>query len=147
MKKLQAEYKLGRLTEAIALVPSATDTEWLSPVLKTQVVCFWTGRIKFLDTSYQPKLSARQAHCLVYWGENWQRFREVFDEYGVVQLPSQFLEDNSNKQQSSRNFTDDSQFLEDNSNKQQSSRNFTDDSQFLEDIFSPLGKISFNDGA
>jgi phage N-6-adenine-methyltransferase len=87
MKKLQAEYESGRVIEAIALVPVATDTKWLSPVLKSQVVCFWTGRIKFLDTSYQPRLSARQAHCFVYWGENWQRFKEVFDEYGVVQLP------------------------------------------------------------
>ena len=87
MKKLQVEYESGRVTEAIALVPVATDTKWLSPVLRSQPVCFWTGRIKFLDVNYQPKLSARQAHCLVYWGDNWQRFKEVFDEYGVVQLP------------------------------------------------------------
>jgi phage N-6-adenine-methyltransferase len=87
MKKLQVEYESGRVREAIALVPAATDTKWLSPVLKSQVACFWAGRIKFLDVNYQPRLSARQAHCLVYWGDNWQRFKEVFDEYGVVQIP------------------------------------------------------------
>jgi phage N-6-adenine-methyltransferase len=87
MKKMQAEVAEGRVTEAIALVPAATDTNWLSPVLKTQPVCFWKGRIKFLDANYQPKLSARQSHVLVYWGENWQKFREVFEEYGFVSVP------------------------------------------------------------
>lgn len=87
MKKLQAEVDSGRVSSALALVPAATDTNWLSPVLKTQPVCFWKGRIKFLDTNYQPKLSARQSHVLVYWGENWQKFREVFSEYGVVYMP------------------------------------------------------------
>ncbi len=88
IKKLQAEFESGRVTEAIALVPAATDTKWLSPLLKSQPVCFWTGRIKFLDTSYKPRLSARQSHCLVYWGENWEKFKEVFDPYGVVYPPA-----------------------------------------------------------
>ncbi|OUL23993.1 hypothetical protein BV378_20405 [Nostoc sp. RF31YmG] len=87
INKLQSEVESGRVREAIALVPAATDTNWLSPVLKVQPVCFWKGRIKFLDVNYQPKLPARQSHCLVYWGENWQKFKEVFEEYGVVQLP------------------------------------------------------------
>ena len=86
MSKLQSE--LGRVREAIALVPAATDTNWLSPVLKSQPVCFWKGRIKFLDVNYQPKLPARQSHCLVYWGDNWQRFKEVFDLYGFVSVPN-----------------------------------------------------------
>jgi phage N-6-adenine-methyltransferase len=88
MKKLQTEYESGRVTEAIALVPAATDTKWLSPVLKSQVACFWTGRIKFLDVNYQPRLSARQAHCLVYWGDRPQRFKEVFEEYGLFYVPA-----------------------------------------------------------
>ncbi|MEH2034062.1 MAG: DNA N-6-adenine-methyltransferase [Nostoc sp.] len=82
--KLQTEYESGRVSEAIALVPAATDTNWLSPLLASQPVCFWKGRIKFLDTNYQPKQSARQSHCLVYWGANQQKFKQVFDEVGVV---------------------------------------------------------------
>ncbi len=88
MKKLQGEVESGRVSEAIALVPAATDTNWLSPVLKTQPVCFWKGRIKFLDLDYQPKLPARQSHCLVYWGENWQKFKEVFEWHGFVSVPT-----------------------------------------------------------
>jgi DNA (cytosine-5)-methyltransferase 1 len=84
MTKLQAEIEAGRVSEAIALVPASTDTTWLSPVLATQPVCFWKGRIKFLDTDYQPKLSARQSHVLVYWGTRSQQFKEVFQEHGIV---------------------------------------------------------------
>ncbi|MBV6625134.1 MAG: hypothetical protein KI793_19775 [Rivularia sp. (in: Bacteria)] len=87
MKKLQLEFSTCNVDEAIALVPAATDTNWLSPVLKTQPVCFWKGRIKFLGQDYQPKSSARQSHVLVYWGNNRQKFREVFEEYGVVYFP------------------------------------------------------------
>ena len=87
IKKLELEFETGNVDEAIALVPAATDTNWLSPVLKTQPVCFWKGRIKFLGQDYQPKLSARQSHVLVYWGNNWQKFREVFEEHGVVYFP------------------------------------------------------------
>ena len=97
MEKLQAEIKLERVTEAIALVPAATDTQWLSPVLKSQPVCFWTGRIKFLSEDYQPRNSARQSHVLVYWGLRKERFREVFEKYGVVylQIPSIKLSTNN----------------------------------------------------
>jgi DNA N-6-adenine-methyltransferase (Dam)/ASCH domain len=95
------EYAAGRATEAIALLPAATDTNWMFPILKAQPVCFWKGRIKFLDENYQPMRSgARQSHVLVYWGDAFggrshrvQLFKEVFDEYGVVQLPTTFLLD------------------------------------------------------
>ena len=95
IEKLQAEIKSKRVTEAIALVPAATDTKWLSPVLKSQPVCFWTGRIKFLSEDYQPRNSARQSHVLVYWGLRKERFRKVFEPHGVVYLPAS-LHVNSN---------------------------------------------------
>ena len=134
MKKLQAEFESGRVREAIALVPAATDTNWLNPVLKTQPVCFWKGRIKFLDTSYQPKLPARQSHVLVYWGENWKRFREVFDGYGFVSVPSQFLEDKLDSTISSRNAKN--EFLEDKLSTDITSRKTSEESEFLEDNLS-----------
>ena len=95
MEKLQAEIKSKRVTEAIAIVPAATDTKWLSPVLKSQPVCFWTGRIKFLSEDYQPRNSARQSHVLVYWGLRSEWFKKVFEPHGVVYLPAS-LHANSN---------------------------------------------------
>ncbi len=62
-----------------------------SPVLATQPLYFCSGRTKFLDTNYKPKLPARQSHCLIYWGDNVQLFREVFEPYGVIHLPTQLL--------------------------------------------------------
>ena len=103
MKKLQSEIESGRVKEAIALVPAATDTKWLSPVLKTQPVCFWKGRIKFLGEDYKPKNSARQSHVLVYWGENWERFKEVFEAYGFVSVPNQLLGDRQSNSPSNLN--------------------------------------------
>ncbi len=93
MKKLQAEVELGRVTEAIALVGAATDTNWLSPILRVQPACFWKGRIKFLDSNYKPKLPALMSHCLVYWGNNYERFIKVFEEHGVMHLPLALIKD------------------------------------------------------
>lgn len=104
--KLQAEYESGSVSEAIALVPASTDTNWLSPLLESQPVCFWKGRIKFLDTNYQPKLSARQSHCFVYWGENWQWFKEIFEPYGVVKMPDAFRTTSNNNKEEHKIMTD-----------------------------------------
>jgi phage N-6-adenine-methyltransferase len=76
MAKLLQELESGRVKSAIALVSAATDTNWLSPVLDMQPVCFWKGRIKFLDKTYQPKNSARQSHVLIYWGIIRSTFRK-----------------------------------------------------------------------
>jgi phage N-6-adenine-methyltransferase len=103
MKKLQAEFESGRVNEAIVLVPAATDTNWLSPLLKTQPVCFWKGRIKFLDKDYQPRRAARQSHVLVYWGENWEKFKEVFESHGFVSVPSKLLGDKQDSSPSNKN--------------------------------------------
>jgi phage N-6-adenine-methyltransferase len=136
MEKLQAEIKLERVTEAIALVPAATDTKWLSPVLKSQPVCFWTGRIKFLSEDYQPRNSARQSHILVYWGLRKERFREVFEPHGFVSLPSHFLEDKPTDRISSRKVREDEEFPLDKSDKNISSRKTSDSENF------PLDKLT-----
>ncbi|GGA46224.1 hypothetical protein CYANOKiyG1_65220 [Okeania sp. KiyG1] len=83
IEKLLTEVNDSNVTEAIALLPASTDTKWFAP-LWNQPICFWKGRIKFLDVNYQPKLPARQSHCLVYWGENTNKFNEVFSKYGEV---------------------------------------------------------------
>ncbi|NEQ78082.1 MAG: hypothetical protein F6K23_36860 [Okeania sp. SIO2C9] len=83
IEKLISEVNDSNVTEAIALLPASTDTKWFAP-LWNQPICFWKGRIKFLDTNYQPKLPARQSHCLVYWGKNTDKFNEVFSKYGEV---------------------------------------------------------------
>jgi DNA N-6-adenine-methyltransferase (Dam)/ASCH domain len=128
------EYAAGRAIEAIALLPAATDTNWLSPILKAQPVCFWKGRIKFLDENYQPMRSgARQSHVFVYWGENWEKFKEVFDPQGFVSVPNQFLEDKLVEQISSRKDADDCESFLKKLDQQQISGETAGSTQFLED--------------
>lgn len=86
--KLQQEYEQERLTEAIALLPASTDTKWLSPLLRSNLCCFWKGRIRFIDgATYQPaKHSARESHVLVYWGSRFERFIDSFQD--VASFPN-----------------------------------------------------------
>lgn len=105
--KLEAEYYAGRVRQAIALLPAATDTKWQSPILERseQVICFWKGRIKFLDKDFNPKLPARQSHILIYYGNNQERFREVFEPYGVMVGGNNLIASvTSNKDCSNSNF-------------------------------------------
>ncbi|BDA71722.1 hypothetical protein CAL7716_058880 [Calothrix sp. PCC 7716] len=87
IEKLIEEIQSNRVTEAIALVAAATDTDWLSELLVTQAVCFWRGKIQFLDDDYLLTAPVQQPYVLVYWGNNQGRFREVFKDYGTVHLP------------------------------------------------------------
>lgn len=87
VEKLIEEIQSNRVTEAIALVAAATNTDWLSELLATQAVCFWRGQIQFLDADYLPTAPAQQSYVLVYWGNNQEKFREVFKDYGTVHLP------------------------------------------------------------
>jgi phage N-6-adenine-methyltransferase len=146
MTKLKTEFEFGRVTEAIALVPAATDTSWLAPVLKVQPVCFWKGRIKFLDVNYQPKQSARQSHVLVYWGDNWKRFKEVFEEYAFVSVPGQFLEDYLCNQKSRRKTTDSINVEKVYLDIESVYSDITDKSEFLEESFLSSRKSRRNRG-
>ncbi len=86
--KLNSEFLNGRVTEVIALLPASTDTKWFQP-LWNQPICFWRGRITFLDENYEVlKSPARQSHCFIYWGENIEKFSKVFNKYGEITLPS-----------------------------------------------------------
>ncbi len=86
--KLNSEFLSGKVTEAIALLPASTDTKWFQP-LWNQPICFWRGRITFLDENYEVlKSPARQSHCFIYWGENVEKFSQVFSQYGEVTLPT-----------------------------------------------------------
>jgi hypothetical protein len=90
VKKLQEEIQSNRVTQAIALVAAATNTDWLSQLLTTQPVCFWRGRIQFLDADYLPTAPAQQPYVLVYWGRNSARFKEVFEGYGIFKPSTDF---------------------------------------------------------
>jgi len=84
--KLLGEYGSGRIAEAIALLPARTDTQWFRK-LRSFPRCFLWGRLRFSEASS----GAPFPSMIVYVGDRWERFVEVFsdigDVYALVELP------------------------------------------------------------
>jgi hypothetical protein len=79
VEKLCGEYDAGRVTEAIALVPSRTDTEWYRR-LREYPRCFIFGRLRFVgqeNTAPFPSMA-------VYMGDRLPDFIDAFQDIGDV---------------------------------------------------------------
>ena len=74
--KLVAEYECGNVTEAIALLPARTDTDWLHR-LREFSRCFIHGRLKFANA----KFSAPFPSAVVYLVP----VQDLFRESGVIE--------------------------------------------------------------
>ena len=73
--------------EVVALIPVATNTShWKQCVFgKASAICFlYDTRLRFLINGSEEHKGAPMACCMVYWGENVQKFKECFMEYGAV---------------------------------------------------------------
>lgn len=78
-------YSERRVTQAVLLVNNATETAWFQSVSAWACgVCFPSGRIKFNDSSGNPKNSPLQGQAFVYLGSNWDGFEEHFRDVGSV---------------------------------------------------------------
>ncbi len=79
--KVLEEYASGRVTEALLLVPSRTDTKWAS-LLRDVPRCYVTGRLKFVPGEDVPEEKRRNGatfgSALFYLGPNPGRFTDVF---------------------------------------------------------------------
>ncbi|MXZ21031.1 MAG: N-6 DNA methylase [Caldilineaceae bacterium SB0665_bin_25] len=73
--------------EVIALVPVATNTgHWKSCIFgKASAVCFlYDTRLKFVESGRSGGKGAPMACATVYWGSQYDRFFNVFVDYGAV---------------------------------------------------------------
>ena len=77
VEKLVAEYECGHAAEAIALIPSRTDTQWFRQFAPFPR-CFISGRLKFGGHEN----SAPFPSMAVYLGKNTARFKEDFGDIG-----------------------------------------------------------------
>jgi len=77
--KLVAEYRAGHVTEAIALVPSRTDTAWFRE-LRDFPRCFINGRMRF--SGYET--AAPFPSMAVYLGDDPVTFSNIFSTIGDV---------------------------------------------------------------
>jgi DNA N-6-adenine-methyltransferase (Dam) len=74
-------------SEVLALVPVATNTgHWKRSVFgKARAVCFlYDTRLRFLENGEDKGKGAPMSCAMVYWGENYSHFFDIFIEYGAV---------------------------------------------------------------
>ena len=74
-------------SEVIALVPVAVNTgHWKNSVFgKATAVCFlYDTRLKFLEEGKNGGKGAPMACATVYWGQHYEKFYDVFINYGAV---------------------------------------------------------------
>lgn len=74
-------------SEVLALVPVAANTaHWKKYVFtKAKSVCFlYDTRLRFLENGQDVGKGAPMACAMVYWGDNYLKFYEVFIQYGAV---------------------------------------------------------------
>jgi hypothetical protein len=77
--KLCSEHEAGRVTEAISLLPSRTDTQWWKR-LREHPVCFVQGRLAFVR-SQDP---APFPSAVFYLGRDVARFCHAFGHLGDI---------------------------------------------------------------
>jgi site-specific DNA-methyltransferase (adenine-specific) len=77
--KLRTEYQDGQTSEAIALVPARTDTQWWQ-MLRDYPVCLVGGRLRFGDAEN----AAPFPSAVFYLGENIGNFYHTFSGLGDI---------------------------------------------------------------
>jgi phage N-6-adenine-methyltransferase len=82
--KMAAEIEATRVTAAIVLTNSNTDTEWFHKIGPlTQALCFTNGRIAFTDPDGDP-CKPTQGQVFFYYGPDVETFDTVFSAFGWV---------------------------------------------------------------
>jgi hypothetical protein len=74
-------------SEVIALVPVATNTShWKNYIFgSAEAICFlYDTRLKFLENGKRGGTGAPMACAMIYWGNFYQRFYDVFINHGAV---------------------------------------------------------------
>ena len=73
--------------EVLALVPVATNTgHWKNHVFgRAEAICFlYDTRLKFLENGKSGGKGAPMACAMIYWGQFYQKFYDVFINHGAV---------------------------------------------------------------
>ncbi|NQE06170.1 hypothetical protein C5S32_09905 [ANME-1 cluster archaeon GoMg1] len=84
-KCAEAHEKYG--SEVLALVPVATNTgHWKKSVFgRATAICFlYDTRLKFLENGKSRGKGAPMSCAMIYWGNNYQEFYEIFINHGAV---------------------------------------------------------------
>jgi hypothetical protein len=78
-EKIVQEFQDGRVSEAIVLTNNSSDA-----LLGTAgIACFPSSRVKFYNPDSEV-MATRQGQTLFYFGDNRERFSEVFAQFGAI---------------------------------------------------------------
>jgi phage N-6-adenine-methyltransferase len=95
VNKLVAEIDAGRTVAAIMLSNSCTDTHWFDVAMRAVAsMCFTYGRIDFQAPEVRPDARTQQGpqgQAFSYFGNEPQRFEDVFCEIGGCWRPSRMF--------------------------------------------------------
>lgn len=81
-QKFVEEYDAGRISEGIVLVNNATETAWFAFMTDAaSAVVFTRGRIRYVSPERE-SLAPLQGQAFLYFGDNAERFIEVFSCVG-----------------------------------------------------------------
>lgn len=84
--KIIAEHKAGRCTEAVVLTNNSGDTGWHHALQDAcSAMCIVKGRIRF-ESPTRASNSPAMGQAFFYFGDDRQRFKDVFSEIGKVWL-------------------------------------------------------------
>jgi len=86
-QKLIGEYQSGRVCEAILLVKAALGYKWFEDFWCDWPVCFARERLSFIRANGSSDGQSKQGTAFFYFGDNTERFREVFSQFGRVIMP------------------------------------------------------------
>lgn len=84
-ERLAGTFQSGEVTEAVALVNSATETGWWQTIAgAATALCFPQRRIRFWHPDKDGDAGPLQGQTVFYLGPNVERFRSAFNEFGVT---------------------------------------------------------------
>ena len=76
---------VGQVEQACLLCNNSTDTQWFHLAApKAQRICFFKGRISFLDPDGSPMHGNPQGQAMLYYGKDVDQFTRVFGDVGLV---------------------------------------------------------------
>jgi len=81
--KLCGEYEAGRVTEAVALVPSRTDTQWFRR-LRAYPRCFLWGRLRFVNQENSAPFPSMAVYLGLHLASFIRSFADIGDTYTLT---------------------------------------------------------------
>lgn len=85
--RLDSEYTDGGVTAAVLLVNSAPGYIWWEDLWRRRPVCMLRERLSFWTPEGKPGGQAKKGTTIAYYGQDVQRFIEVFSTIGRIILP------------------------------------------------------------